>query len=396
MQPLLGTPRNASTSTIVTGLLQNYPSVQVTAGLRQIKGTSSLQQGVDLSAWLQPSGSSVSFDNNATINATATLVIASDAPFNPVTDYVQPYITLTNPDTGASGSFDLGVFLLQTPTRDESTVPALLTYTGYDLLYLLNQPVGDSYLVTAGTDPVTAAVSVISLALPGYAVNYTDTSARLAVDMSWVLGSSDVYSQGSNGITFLQIANDLLAAAGYFPAYVNWEGIIQLRPYVSPLNRASEWTFDMTASNNIVAEARTQQQDLFSVPNYFRFYIQNQTPSEGTTQYTYSDTSPASPGSTAYRPYLIRYVAGLTVVDYPSLVAAGNQTIALMLSPAETFAISTSPFPLAWWNDRVTLVDPNLQAVPPVLSPSRNAYVSSWSLPLDGSNMVWNLQTATL
>ena len=394
MQGLLAAPRANLTNTVVTGLLQTYPSVQVTSGLRQIKGTSNLQVGVDLSQWLQPGGSSVSFDNNATVNATCTLVIASDAPFNPVTDYVQPYITLTNPDTGISGSFNLGVFLLQTPARDESTVPALLTYTGYDLLYLLNQPVGDSYIVNSGTDPVTAAVSVISLVLPGYAVNYVDTSARLAADMVWPLGASDPYSNGS--VTFLQIANDLLSAAAYFPVYVDWQGIFQLRPYVSPLNRAAEWTFDMTAKNNIVAESRTQQQDLFSVPNYFRFYIQNQVPNEGTTQYTYTDASPASPGSSVYRPYKIRYIAGLTVADYPSLVAMGNQTIAQMMSPAETFSIQTSPFPLAWWNDRVLFVDPNLGAVAPANSISRNAYVSSWTLPLDGSNMSWNLQTATL
>lgn len=394
MQALTGSPRQSLQASDVTGLLQTDTILEVSYGALHLDSTFAFV--ADLSPYMS-AGSVVSSDINATIHRSLSLVIDSTAPVDWVTDFVKPYMVLTNPDTGVSAEFFLGVYAMASPQYDNSEVPSVLTLTGYDLLFYLNQPINDSYEVIAGSNPVSAAITVIGNAMPDAVVQSDNTTSTLANDMIWPYGQSDPYSSAGT-VTYLTIVNDLLAAAGFLPCWVDWNGVFQLRAFQSPLSITAEYTFNLELDHNIVGASRTSQQDLFDVPNYWRFIMANLSaaPVEGTTQYTFIDTNPNNPGSYPNRKRLIYSINNITAADYNSLVAAGNQQIATDLQPAETFTITTSPFPLAWHRDRIYMVDPNLSVVPPLYSTSRQLLCTQWSLPLDGqSDMSWTLQTVT-
>lgn len=396
MQGLTDSPRQALTPGLVTDLLQRDPTIKITYGAIWLDEF--FTQVGDLSQYMSP-GSTVTFDDTATTQATCSLNLDSNCPINYVTDFVKPYMVLTDPASGASAQFYLGVYTLVSPVYDNSALPTVLTVTGMDLTRYLEVTMPDAVTLPAGTDPITAAITILGTAISGATVHYTDTTSVLASQMSWVPGVSDVNGSGDSSPTYLDAINDLLDAAGYFPLWIDWNGEFHMDPYVTPLELPVEYTFDLTASDNIVAESRTSSTDLFDVPNTWVFIMQNiaGSPAEGTTQFTYVDNNPSNPGSVANRGRNVYSVNFVDAVDYPSLVQAGMAQIVNDLSPAEIITLSTSPFPLAWHYDRVFLIDPNLANVPPTKSTTRQLLARGWTITLDGtSDMQWTFQTVTL
>jgi hypothetical protein len=180
--------------------------------------------------------------------------------------------------------------------------------------------------------------------------------------------------------------------------WVDWDGVFQLSPYNPPSHGTTEWTFDLTDDNNIVAEDRTSAQSYFNVPNWWRFVIQNldHAPVEGVDMLTYVDNDPGNPGSFINRGRYIKRVVSVDVADYAALVSYATVSIAADLSPAETFTVKTSPFPLAWHRDLISMTDPNLANLPPAKSTFRRVLARSWTLPLDGADdMSWTWETIT-
>jgi hypothetical protein len=386
MQPLTASPRQSLSTQFVTDLLQNKANIKIAYGAHRYDANLTYVQ--DITAWMS-SGSSIKSDSTASIHRTCTLMLDSDNPVVYGTDFVKPYMDIIDPDTEQAARFYLGVYTLSTPTFDNSKRPSVLSITGYDLLYYLNQPVGDSVQVLAGADPITEAQALIAEAFPGAVINAVDTTSTLAADMTFPFDAS-------NQTLYLDIVNQLLKSVGYQPLWVDWNGVFQLVPYVTPTSTNAEWTFDLSADKNIVAEARTSQQDLFSVPNWWRFVMQNLSgvPVEGTTQYTYVDNSAQSPGSAVNRKRLIKKIVSVSAADYAGLVSYAQSVVAQDLTPAEQFTVSTSPFPLAWQYDQILMIDPNLDLVPPLKSRLRRVQALVWTLPLDGAaDMTWTWQT---
>lgn len=393
MQPLLDGPRAALDDAIVTALLTSTPALQISYGCARL--TSSLVPLDDITEWMSD-GSSIDRNSAATVQGSCKLLFDTDCPLNYLAELAAPYMVLTNPDTGDSAQFNLGVYSLQSPSYDNSAAPTVQTFQGYDLNYLLNQELGDSYLLAAGADPLQAMVDLISAVFPGAAVTFAPTAKTPPKDMVWASGQQDPYNSANGANTYLTIVNDVLNSIGYAPLWVDWDGAFQMMPYVSPTDLASEWSFDLTDEHNIVAEARTSLQDTYAVPNYWQFIMTGLTaqPVEGVTQFTYIDTSPRNITSTVNRPFTVRSINFVNAVDYDSLVALGVAQITLDLAPAETFAYSTSPFPLAWQYDQIQLNDPNLVTVPVAFDSARRVQALQWSLPLDGqTDMDWVLMT---
>lgn len=390
MQGLNEAPRQNVLASDVTNLIYKDPAVQISYGCRWLDSHLTYKGQLDT---FMAKGSSVSRDESATIQGTCTLNINSDAPINTVTDFVQPTITLTN-DKGISATFYLGVYTLQTPDYDNSSRPAVLPFTGYDLLYFLQQPVGDSIQANAGDNPIDKATSVIGMAFPGAALVVTPTTKTLPVNLVWPFDAS------GSGYTYLDIVNELLKAAGYNALWVDWNGKFILEPYVKPSLRSIEATFDITSSTNIMAVARTSTQDLFTVPNFWQFIMNNiaGSPVEGTTQFTYNDVSVTNPGSQANRGRILnKKIEYVTAADYGTLYQLGVAQIVSDLSPSEVFTITTFPMPLAWHQDQITYVDNNIADIAPQKSNNRHTQSLTWTIPLDegGGDMSWTLQTTT-
>lgn len=378
MQPLTQSPRNLLSEAQVVSLLQTMPVVQITYGADLLDMYRNMVE--DITQYMVE-GSTISRNNYNTIHGTCSLMIASDAPINIENQCVRPWMELSG--EGISAKFYLGVYVLSSPQLDNSTLPSILTYTGYDLLFFLNQPVGDSVNFVAGTNPVDNAITLVGDALPqNPTVNYTPTAKTLAADTSYPFDSS-------NKFTYLDIINAQLALCGYMGVWADWLGVFQMQPYVTPSERPFEYAFDLTSDTNIVAEARTSSQDIFDVPNWFRFVQNGITvpPAEGINQYTYIDTSNRK-SSYPSRGYYVKSINFIDAADYTSLVANATIAIDAALAPVETFDVSTSPFPLAWHFDQILMRDPNLAV------PLRRVQAQSWQITLDGtSDMSWVWET---
>ena len=393
MQPLLDGPRAALDPAVVTALLVSTPSVQIAYGCARL--SAGLVPIDDITEFMSE-GSTIMRDSTATVQGSCTLIFDTNCPVNYLAELAAPYMTFTNPDTGDVAQFNCGVYSLQSPTYDNSANPTAQTFQGYDLNYLLNQDVGDSYMLAAGDDPIQAMVDLIAAVLPSAAVTFTPTTKTMPRDMVWPSGQQDPYNAVNGSNTYLTIVNDVLAALAYQPLWVDWDGTFQIVPFVSPVDADVEWTFDMTDEHNVVAESRSSYQDTYDIPNLWQFIMNGLTsePAEGVTQYTYTDTSPRNLTSTINRSFVLRKVMFVDAADYDTLVAIAVAQIVLDLAPAETFTYSTSPFPLAWQYDQIALIDPNLLPVPVEFDTTRRVQALQWSLPLDGqSDMDWTWMT---
>lgn len=370
-------------------LLRRSSVLQVAYGARVMTcNTGSLRSGQDLASFMT-GGSSVTSDVTSDIHRSAVLTFDSGVlgALDYLSEFVQPYMTVSNPDTGVSLTVNLGVYVLQTPPIDLSMLPSQIQFQGYDLLTLLNVPVGDSYEVPLGTDPADAAVDAIQTALPWASVQ-SATSGVLTTQVF-----SFPFDQ-SNDFTWLDIVNTLLAAAGCLPVWVDWNGVFQVGTRAIPTSATfvPEAVFDLGDEHNMLAEGRQVIQDLYDVPNKWIFVMQNlqSAPVEGSTQYTVTDnsSSPTSIPSRGRTVVKIVSVATATadVTSYPQLVAAGTQQVLTDLAPTETYTFDCSLYPVLWHYDFLRIQDPSLAVVQPAKSSTRAGVVSQWTLALDGTS----------
>lgn len=394
MQPLLDGPRARLTNAQVRTLVQSQNTLKITYGAVALDAD--FRPVADISRYIS-SGSEIKSDVTATVHRTCTLNIDSDVAdtgWSYLSGYVKPYMVFTDVASGLSGQFNLGVYTLTTPTMTLGTSPTTLTFSGFDLKYLLRQPIGDSYEVAAGQDPVEAAAVLVGLAIPEVSVTVTPSGSTLPKQMSWPFDSTNPY-------TYLDAIEELLASVGYRDVWADWEGEFRIEPFIDLQTSDYEWIFDTSAKAgfNIISADRTQDLDLYDVPNWFRFVMADlpDSPVEGQTMFTWTDTSPSNPGSTANRRHSVRYIETVTCATYNDLLAYGQRKIAALLGPSETFTLKTQPFPLAWHLDVFQYRDLALGGSMPTVALSQRRVVSTtWTLPLDGqSDMEWTWQTIT-
>lgn len=312
-------------------------------------------------------------DNYATVHGTCKLDIVRALQWGAVR--VRPYMVLQA--NGLAFRWNLGVYILTTPDRPVGESPATYSATGYDKLYLLGQLIGDTYSVAAGTDVLTAVAAAITSSGVGGQVNIDGTAAgkTLASDLVWPLDEQ-------NQATWLRVINDLLATIGYRGMYADRDGALRAEPYVTPADRSPLWAFDADDELlSLVGFDRTETQDLWPVPNWWRFIQRGlaTAPTEGAGQYTVA-TADDDPTSAASLGYTKRSVVFLDAADQDSLVAQGNQQVATDRQVTQTLDITTAPFPIAWHFDVYTYADSQLGGEVKVQS-------ASWTLPLDGSDM---------
>lgn len=391
MQPLLDGPRAPLAEAAVKGLLQSHSAIRITYGADALDGDFTFVS--DLKDYV--SGGTIDSDVTRTVHRTCSLNIDSDlmaTGWSYLSGFVKPYMVFTDMASGVSARFNLGVYTLTTPTRSLGPAPQTLTFQGYDLVYLLRQEVGDSYEVTAGSDPASAAAAVIGLAVPEVEVLVVPSGSTLPNNLSWPFNADQP-------VTFLDIVQVLLASVGYREVWVDWEGRFRVEPFIDLQAEDYEWHFNTSDSDNIVSDETTQDIDIYDVPNWWRFVMSDltDTPVEGVSQFTWTDSSPNNPGSTANRGRVIRYIQTIPAATYGDLTTYAQRVIAATMSPAETFSAKTQPFPLAWHLDVIHYTDTDLdQALPVTPGDDRRVVAVAWKIPLDGqSDMEWTWQTIT-
>jgi hypothetical protein len=347
------------------------PGVTITSGLDLLDTSNAFVE--DISDDLI--GGDVSRSNYATVHGTCSLALTRELAWG--RDRVRPWMEVTDGLTTAR--WNLGVFVLTTPDNGRGEDPPTWEVQGYDLLHLLQDGPGDTYVVTAGTTYLQAVRDVVTASGVGATLRLDGTGqdTALPADMVWCLTEE--------GVSWLRIINDMLEAIGYRALWVNAEGELRSAPYVSPSSRPVEWVFDTSdESTNIVGEDRTETADVWGAPNHWRFVRKNMTaqPAEGAGIYTVENVSdgPTSQNSLGR---VVRKVTFLEAANQTSLAAQGDRIVATDLAVSRRFDIDVDPLPIAGHFDVVQLVDGG---------ESVKCQVVSWSLPLDGSPGAWLLE----
>lgn len=390
MQPLIDPPRSDLTEGEVRALLQSDSTIQIEYGAVGLD--SDFTEVTELGDYLS-GGSTITSSVDSTVHRTCGLYLdanVTDTGWSYLSGFIRPWQKITDVATGVSATFNLGVYTLTTPTRALGVTPATLSFDGYDLIYLLRQPMGDSYEVPAGSDPAQAAADVISLAIPEVEVLVAPSGSTLPNQLSWPFDAAEP-------VTFLDVVQTLLASIGYREVWVDWNGKFRVEPFIDLQDEPVEWTFDLSDPDTVLTEDRGQDIDIYDVPNWWRFVMADlpDLPVEGVSQFTWTDSSPANPGSTVNRGRVIRHIETVSVASYADLVDYAQRTIVATLKPGETFSVKTQPFPLAWHLDVIEYRDEALlDALPTTPGPLRRVVSTGWKLPLDGmDDMEWTWQT---
>jgi hypothetical protein len=343
---------------------------------------------------LLTAGAAIDRDMTATIHGTCTF--ATEQALTWGADMVRPYMLLSSPEVPGPVRFNLGVYLVTSP--DVPLVEGgFYTVTGYDRLYLLAKPIGYTYQVPAGTNVFAAVRAAVLAGCGDSGVNLDSTKgdAVTAVDITLVQDST-------TSPTWLDLVNQLLASIGYLALWADENGIFRSSPATLPALRSVEFILGAGDTpqvefldrkwfyHTVVSPLnRTMTRDTWGVPNQWRF-IQNGldfAPVEGQGQYTVNDLS-GTPTSQTVVGRTVLKVVYLDAVDQDSLQTQGDLIVDADKSISETFVINTVPLPIAGHMDILQYMDPNLPG-----DPVRKVMATRWTLPLDGSDMTWNLQT---
>ncbi|MGM0882587.1 MAG: hypothetical protein ACQEXQ_16290 [Bacillota bacterium] len=274
---------------------------------------------------------SVSNNALADIKRTARFSLREDGSINFLSDRIKPFVRLwippgrvlarqyafiqrtqpvlyqtiqEAPETGGWVEWPLGVFVLSTPPRKVDAVGVVTREVeAYDLLQVLkDDKVTDRYTVAAGTNYVTAVKALLDGA--GLTTqNLTATNLTLPTARDWAPGTEK-----------LRIINDLLGAINYRSIFFDEDGQAVAQPYVSPADRASEYTYRDDQDSVIFPEIE-QSLDLFAIANKFTLVVSE--PDRTPLVSTYTNTNPSSPTSTVSR--------GRTIVDYREQQEAADQ-----------------------------------------------------------------------
>lgn len=374
MQQLTAAPRSSLTAQQVTSLLLG-DSLTVTAGAERLNSSLVVQEDIsnDLLA------GSIERVMGATVHGTCKLEISRVLAWG--TDLVRPYMILSNGTVTAR--FNLGVFTLTTPERPVGLTPETYSCAGYDRLYLLNRPVGDTYIVTAGTSYLAAVQNVVSAAgLSGVYLDSTAQGKTLPTDMVWPLKPA----QGQAGSTsWLNVINDLLSAISYRGLWADENGLFRSEPYVTPSARAPEFTFTTDAAT-IVGQDRTFTQDIWNVPNRWVFVQQNLTaaPADGAGQYTVNNVSNGLTSQNS-RGLVWPKVVELAAADQASLQAQGDVIAAADQQVAAELKVTLGPFPAAGHWDVYAYSDSAISV--------SKVVCTQWQLDLSGAdmNVIWRV-----
>lgn len=240
----------------------------------------------------------------AQIKRTARFVLKDDPDINYLTDRIKPYVRLRMPD-GGWVEWPQGVFILSTPPeRTDSRGIVTREIEAYDQLQVLvDDKVDNRYTLMEGTR-YTDNIKVILESAGITQYNVARSESALPTTRDWDPGTSK-----------LQIINDLLGAINYRSLFFDENGYAVALPYVSPVNRPSEYTYRNDQNSVIFPEAE-RHLDLFAIPNRWVIVVSN--PELPPLRSTYTNTNPDSITSTVSR--------GRVIVDYREYDDIADQT----------------------------------------------------------------------
>lgn len=374
MQPPTDGPRAGFAVAQVRYLIENTSSFDTTFGMQLLD--SDLAVLDDVSGYLV--SASVTRDNYADIHGAASFEL--NQPLSWGNSIVRPYFQMSGPTSAAATTtttmtFYMGAFFTDSPTEDLSQDPPTYAVTGYDILSLLDDAIGDAYSVDTGVDALDQVEQILlARGVTQYTIDQDRSGTLIASPMVWTL---------DDNVTWLTVVNALLAFVGYQGIWTDQNGVFRCQSYTAPADRASDWKLTDDEATTILTQRRQRTRDFYDAPNRWVFYRSNNTegdaPVDGDGRYEYINVADGDTSQEGRGGRTITKTLGIDVADQDSLVKAGNQTIAADMLIPTTIALETAPFPLVWHFDKYLVSDAGLGTAISVLA-------SGWTFNLDGSD----------
>lgn len=251
---------------------------------------------------LNSASGTITFDSESEIMGTANIRYLREPILDGLVEWrLRPALKLKSPKGWLK--YSLGVYIMTTPTKTDSTGTASCQASGYDYnLILRDDKVTGGYFVAAGTNYVNAVNALlISAGIKKLKVSQSD--ATLSVPLEWEIGTSK-----------LTIINELLSAINYEPIHFDSNGYAISKRYEVPENRVAEYAYQ-TNSNSLILPNGSMTTDMFGKANVFVRYTES--PDGVELKSTYENTSPASPLSISSR--------GRRIVDIESVQDIADQ-----------------------------------------------------------------------
>jgi hypothetical protein len=383
VQPPTDGPRADLTAEQVAYLLQRTPAMQVDHGLELVDQDLNVVE--DLSGWM--SGGQVQRNSYAVSHASARLFLSRELDWG--ASIVRPYYLVTGPTSAAATTlttarFYLGAYYTEVSDDDLTDSPPTWDVTGHDVVSVLDDAIGDAYSVGKGVACLTRVEQILQArGVTRYIIDRQAAAVVLTTPMVWTL---------DDNVTWLYVVNQLLAAVGYRGIYSDWNGWLRCEPYVTPALRASEWTMAVDGVSTIIGQAMVRSRDMYDAPNRWVFYRNSGTddvaPVTGNGRYEYINQLVGDTSVEARGGRIRTKTMGVDVPDQASLIAQAQITIDADIADPTRLNFPTSPFPLPWHFDRLTLLDPRIGS-------ANEVQASQWTLPLDGGDMSWETTVVT-
>ena len=379
MQPATAPPRDALTSTQITDLIE-ASTLTVEAGCEVVNAAET--EVDDVSDVLQAEGSVVERGNYRNIHGLTRLRFTEQLEWG--SERVRPFMTLSA--GGVSARFDLGTYLLTIPHEPIGESPATFEVEGFDKGLLLDQPIGETYYIQAGSGYTFWVEEVLRAAGVPVAQQVIDQSAIAKVlpqDRTWLMSEENTYRR---------VLADLCDAINYRAVWFDWAGRARVEPYESPANRAEEWTYDAQSASTILGEVRDEHADYTDAPNKWVFAVNDPLetfPVEGDGLYIVENQSDGPTSIDARGRTIMARPVPITIdaADHDSLVARAAQQVDRDKRLYRDFRFSTGPNPLHWHFDVCRLVDSDTGL-------DMKLAWRSWVLPLDGSDQTHEARQA--
>jgi hypothetical protein len=226
----------------------------------------------------------VGIDNlNYWIDAECDYLVPEQPEIDYLSDRIQPFMEIQMPD-GNWIDFPLGVFILSTPTKRDEVNGVYREIEAYDGLVILDEDKFTSrFYLTAGTKYTDAVESILrSAGITRF--NIEPKSATLATDMEFKIGTSK-----------LEAINQLLQAINYTPIWVDANGYFVASQYVSPAERAVDYSYK-DDELSVIYNGMEEELDLYGVPNVW--VVTQSNPEKTPLVSTKTNDNPDSPTST--------------------------------------------------------------------------------------------------
>jgi hypothetical protein len=247
----------------------------------------------------------------------------------------------------------MGAYYATSPSHSFKESPPTFEVQGYDILFRLNQSVGDTFSMTTGENYLLKIEDILTGR--GYIKFLIDQSAS-----DKIAPTSRVWPMAENH-SWLNVVNDMLGSIGYAGIWSDWDGMLRCEPYVRPVERAPEWYYTDDPLTTMLSQERSLEHDYFETPNRWVFWRSNMlddvAPEIGNGLFIYTNQSTGETSVDERDGLIVTRAEGVDAADDGALSALAQSMVDADMTVPTTFNVKTSPNPLHWHFDRMFLSD---------------------------------------